>query len=113
MEIFLAASTHLVSQLMWLVVDSRVNGTQITHIIAGGESGTHCHKNPEGKDQNINPSVVMCPAHTNMICDHFCETCAVDICIICTIIGDYVEKIPPTYPLTQKRQNQAAGDYDK
>ena len=43
------------------------------------------------KDQNVNPSVVMCSAHTNMICDRFCETCAVDICIMCTIIGDHVD----------------------
>ena len=72
--------------------DSRGNGTQNAHIVADDEGGTHSEEKAltsGGEDQNVNPSVVMCQAHKKMICDHFCETCAVDICIMCTIDGDH------------------------
>ena len=40
-------------------------------------------------DQPSNPPVVQCQSHKNMVCDLFCDTCNMDICTMCTIVGDH------------------------
>ena len=53
------------------------------------------HSDTQGKEANANQPAdlpeVKCQSHKDMICDMFCDTCNMDICIMCTITiaGDH------------------------